>query len=67
MSVRDRFILDTLKRSGDELMTRQGQAIAATVKTKTGQMLSSRSTQVYGGDTAQRGAFAVEPSVRWSA
>ena len=50
MSVRDRFIQDTLKRSGNDLMTRQGQAIAATVTTKTGQMLSSRSTQVYGGE-----------------
>lgn len=52
MSVRDRFILDTLKRSGDELMTRQGQAIAATIKTQTGHMLSSRSIQVSGGESS---------------
>lgn len=48
MSVRDRFILDTLKRAGDELMTRQGEQIAATVTTRTGAMLSSRSVQVSG-------------------
>ena len=29
MSVRDRFIQDTLKRAGDDLMTRQGQQIAS--------------------------------------
>ena len=46
MSVRDRFIYNTLKRSGDDLMTRQGERIAATVKTRTGAMLSSRSVQV---------------------
>lgn len=52
MSVRDRFIQDTLKRSGNELMTRQGERIVATVKTQTGQMLSSRSIQVYGGENS---------------
>lgn len=48
MSVRDRFILDTLKRAGDDLMTRQGEQIAATVTTRTGAMLSARSVQVSG-------------------
>lgn len=48
MSIRDRFILDTLKRAGDELMTRQGEQIAATVTTRTGAMLSFRSVQVSG-------------------
>lgn len=42
MSVRDRFILNTLKRTGDDLMTLQGERIEATVRSRTGQMMSSR-------------------------
>lgn len=52
MSVRDRFIQDTLKRAGDDLMTRQGQQITATVTTRTGAMLSSRSVHVSGGENS---------------
>ena len=52
MSVRDRFILDTLKRSGNDLMTRQGQQIAAAVTSRTGAMLASRSAHVSGGENS---------------
>lgn len=49
MSVRDRFIADTLKRSGDDLMTRQGAHIVSTVTSRTGQMMSSRRVSISAG------------------
>ena len=53
MSVKARFIAQTLEKAGAEMMARQGSAIASSVQERSGRLLDTRSIEVSTGDGAE--------------
>lgn len=55
MSVKARFIAQTLEKAGTDMMSRQGSAIATTTNERSGRLLGSRSMEVAseGSDSAR--------------
>lgn len=53
MSVKARFIAQTLEKAGADMMVRQGSAIATSTGERSGRLLSERSIEVATGDGAE--------------
>ena len=58
MSVKARFIAQTLEKAGADMMSRQGSAIASSLNERTGRLMNERSIEVAtGGDADGRLTF----------